>query len=45
VFGILNGNLLYCVVNFYFVKITLSACVWWWSCNALHGSRWCCRWC
>jgi len=26
-------------------ELTLSACVWLWLCNALHGSRWCCRWC
>jgi len=26
-------------------ELTLSAYVWWWSCNALHESRWCCRWC
>jgi len=26
-------------------KLTLSACVWRWSCNALRGSRWCCKWC
>jgi len=26
-------------------KLTLSACVWRWPCNALHESKWCCRWC
>jgi len=26
-------------------QLTLSACVWRWPCNALHESRWCCRWC
>jgi len=26
-------------------ELNLSACVWRWSCNALHGSIWCCRWC
>jgi len=26
-------------------ELTLSACVWRWSYNALHVSRWCCRWC
>jgi len=24
-------------------ELTLSACVWQWSCNVLHGSRLCCR--
>jgi len=43
-FGILNGYFLYFVVHFYFVQLTLSTCVWQWSCNALHGSRWYCKW-
>jgi len=29
---------------FYIVKLILSACVWRWSCIALHGSRGCCMW-
>jgi len=29
---------------FILTKLTLSVCVWWWSCNLLHGSRWWCRW-
>jgi len=28
-----------------FYELTLSVCVWRWSCNSLHGSRWCYRWC
>jgi len=43
--GILYGYLLYCVVQFYFVELTLFACVWRWSCNAWHESRWCCKCC
>jgi len=43
--GILYGYLLYCVVHFYSVELTLSACVWRWSCNALHENRWCCKCC
>jgi len=41
--GILYGYLLYYVMHFYCVELTLSTCVWQWSCNVLHGSRWCCR--
>jgi len=44
VFGIVNDYLLYCVVYFCSVKLILFACVWRWSCNVLHGTRWCC-WC
>jgi len=25
-------------------KLTLSVCVWRWSCNSLHGSKCWCRW-
>jgi len=45
VFELLNGYLLYCVVHFYSVKLTLSVCDWRWSCNSLHRSSWCCRRC
>jgi len=45
VFGIVNDYLLYCVVYFYSVNLTLSTCVWRWSCTSLHGSIICCRWC
>jgi len=24
-------------------ELTLSACVWRWLCNLLHGSRWWCK--
>jgi len=41
--GILYAYLLYCVMQFYCVELTLFACVWRWSCNVLHGSRWCCK--
>jgi len=27
-----------------FYKLILSVCVWRWSCNLLHESRWCFRW-
>jgi len=30
--------------NFIVIKVTLSICVWRWSCNSLHGSRCWCRW-
>jgi len=26
-------------------ELTLSVCVWRWSCDLSHGSRWCSRWC
>jgi len=29
----MNDYLSYCVVYFYSIKLTLSACVWRWSCN------------
>jgi len=29
---------------FILTKLTLSVCVWRWSCNLLHGSRCWCRW-
>jgi len=28
-----------------FSQLTLSVCVWRWSCNSLHGSRCWYRWC
>jgi len=34
---------MYLVMRFYF-QLTLSVCVWQWSCNSLHGSRCWCRW-
>jgi len=34
---------MYLVMHFYF-ELTLSVCVWRWSCNSLHGSRCWCRW-
>jgi len=35
------------VLNYTFIllhELTLSVCVWRWSCNSLHGSRCCFRW-
>jgi len=29
---------------FILFELTLSMCVWRWSCNLLHGSRWWWRW-
>jgi len=29
---------------FKYIKQTLFVCVWRWSCNLLHGSKWCFRW-
>jgi len=34
---------MYLMMRFYF-KLTLSVCVWRWSCNSLLGSRCWCRW-
>jgi len=31
-------------VCFYLHELTLSMCVWRWSCNLLHGSKCWCRW-
>jgi len=28
-----------------FYKLTLSVCVWQWTCNSLHWRRWWYRWC
>jgi len=30
-----------CIILF---ELTLFVCVWWWSCNSLHGSRCWCKW-
>jgi len=29
----------------YIVELTLSICVWQWSCISLHGTIWWYRWC
>jgi len=29
----------------YIVELTLFGCVWRWSCNSLHGSKWYYKWC
>jgi len=32
------------ILVIYLNELTLSVCVWRWSCNLLHGSRCWCRW-
>jgi len=29
---------------FNYFKLTLFVCIWRWSCNLLHGSKWCFKW-
>ena len=41
---ILNCFITYLVFIFLVFELTLSVCVWRWSCNSLHGSRCGCRW-
>jgi len=36
--------LTYCTSVILFSQLTLSVCVWWWSCDSLHGSRCWYRW-
>jgi len=33
-----------CCICFFLFELTLSVCVWRWSCNLLHGSKGWCRW-
>jgi len=37
--------ILYVIYALYSFELTLSVCIWRWSCNSLHGSRWSFRWC
>jgi len=40
---ILNFNLVMLCL-FVLFELTLSVCVWRWSCNLLHGSKGWCKW-
>jgi len=33
-----------CYTRLFIIELTLSVCVWRWSCNLLHGSKCSCRW-
>jgi len=37
-------NLCHVVFVLFITQLTLFVCVWWWSCNSLHGSRCWCKW-
>jgi len=42
----MGALLLLCYLKCYFIyKLTLSICVWRWSCDSLHESNWYYRWC
>jgi len=36
---------LYFFIHVDYIELTLSVCVWRWSCNLLHRSKWYSRWC